>query len=455
MFNRLARDLLLLIPLELPAYYVSTSSGNDTTGDGTAGTPWATISKALATVPLTGNVNVLVDAGTYAEDTGAAGYLNITRTFSDWVNVKPWHAGDAVIITDNASGSYSIRYAGGQKVRFYNVTMQQAGANSEGTVVVNNGGIADFVGCTVTSINYGIYSVVADTCTITASNCTITPKTGATGNVRAVYARSGNGGNQSISLYNCICSGIGTTLVAAIDAGLSHAAGLFNLVIDGGSYTGTSNYAVRTHGGTMVIRNATVTSTSAPALVFGTDGGATYATTGSAYNCTVTCGSSHAMLVGQQCSNVTVDAMNVTGGDYGLVLKHCDSVSVTNSTLINGTTSPLYFKAATNTSVTGCTINSSVNYAVLIQNDVTNVQNLTLTGNTITATGTAKCLFWPDATQDDGGGVCDSNVYDYSASSANLGDVRGTADITTLVALQGAWSGYDNPNNDANSTVFS
>lgn len=62
--------------------YVHSSSGNDTTGDGSSGNPWATIAKAY----LTSGVNVvkLMDAGPHN-----LGTTGTRRTTSEWVVVEP------------------------------------------------------------------------------------------------------------------------------------------------------------------------------------------------------------------------------------------------------------------------------------------------------------------------------------------------------------------------------
>jgi len=57
-------------------YYVSSISGNDTTGSGTITQPWATIGRALtvaATIPDTNQVSIILAAGVYIEN------VNITR----------------------------------------------------------------------------------------------------------------------------------------------------------------------------------------------------------------------------------------------------------------------------------------------------------------------------------------------------------------------------------------
>lgn len=62
--------------------YVNSSTGNDTTGDGSSGNPWATIAKAY----LTSGVNIvkLMDAGPHN-----IGTTGTRRTTSEWVIVEP------------------------------------------------------------------------------------------------------------------------------------------------------------------------------------------------------------------------------------------------------------------------------------------------------------------------------------------------------------------------------
>lgn len=86
-------------------YYVR-KTGNDTTGDGSTGTPWLTIQKALDTVSIAGGHTIYVGAGTYAESASAT-QLSLARTFLAEVIVRP-EAGAAVIITGQAAGAMSI-----------------------------------------------------------------------------------------------------------------------------------------------------------------------------------------------------------------------------------------------------------------------------------------------------------------------------------------------------------
>ena len=151
---------------------------------------------------------------------------------------------------------------------------------------------------------------------------------------------------------------------------------------------------------------------------------------------------------------VDVSDCTVTGGDQGLVFKECTSCEADSMTITAGSANGVLFKAGTSCSITNSTITGTVGDLVRVDLNGANKSSLvTFTGNTVTATGSADIFYWIDATGDDGGSICDSNAYDISGTTGNIGDVYGTADIKTLAALQAAWSTYDVTTNDANSTV--
>jgi hypothetical protein len=77
----------VLIPLTLntdgaglsrTTYYIDCVSGNDTTGDGSNGTPWATVNKALRNA-TTGSIVKFKTAGTYTVDANQSGVNTIAR----------------------------------------------------------------------------------------------------------------------------------------------------------------------------------------------------------------------------------------------------------------------------------------------------------------------------------------------------------------------------------------
>ena len=99
-------------------YYVNASTGNDTTGDGSQGAPWATIGKAFSSVPSNENNTVYIAPGTYdREGTGnqktmESGY---TTTFQAQgpVLVKAYAhtVGTASILRAGGNGSFVFKGA--------------------------------------------------------------------------------------------------------------------------------------------------------------------------------------------------------------------------------------------------------------------------------------------------------------------------------------------------------
>ena len=96
-FNRIEGNILYLFndaAREDVTLYVSLS-GNDTTGNGTASSPYATLSKALSMLPkhLNGkNVNINVASGSYADDVDIRGFsggmLTITGSLGTTVSLR-------------------------------------------------------------------------------------------------------------------------------------------------------------------------------------------------------------------------------------------------------------------------------------------------------------------------------------------------------------------------------
>lgn len=80
--------------------YVATT-GSDATGDGTQAAPYATINKALSTIPKNLNgfwATIMIGAGTYTENVNAAhfgnGYLKFSGNVGDVVTVNKFEMYD-------------------------------------------------------------------------------------------------------------------------------------------------------------------------------------------------------------------------------------------------------------------------------------------------------------------------------------------------------------------------
>lgn len=97
--------------------YVHSSSGNDTTGDGSSGNPWATIAKAYLTATV--NVVKLQDAGPHN-----LGTTGTRRTTDEWVTVEPDSG-----ITPTVLFTTTLTYRC-ERLCFRNVTVTPASTSS-------------------------------------------------------------------------------------------------------------------------------------------------------------------------------------------------------------------------------------------------------------------------------------------------------------------------------------
>lgn len=97
--------------------YVHSSSGNDSTGDGSSGNPWATIAKATTTAGV--NVVKLKNAGPHNLGTSAT-----RKTSSEWVVVEE-DTGISATVVMTTTTTYRV-----ERLCFRGVTVQPAGTTS-------------------------------------------------------------------------------------------------------------------------------------------------------------------------------------------------------------------------------------------------------------------------------------------------------------------------------------
>lgn len=133
-------DLGSSLPARLPMssgsvnYYVNPVSGNDTTGDGTAGAPWKTINKAIASVSTPGAIINVADGTYIIGGTGVANspiYIrdkNHAGTIANPITIKAVNEGQVVIThpTDDVGAFYgsAIWNSSGyriQGIKFYRI----------------------------------------------------------------------------------------------------------------------------------------------------------------------------------------------------------------------------------------------------------------------------------------------------------------------------------------------
>lgn len=461
---RLLQLLLLQRGIAIPKYYIATT-GNDSTGDGTQLNPWATITKALATVPTDEACQIRCASGTYDENTSGLGYLFVNQQFAETVTVMA-DTGANVTITNASGTTYTVRFNSGAKnITFRDVIITPSGAShSNGTIYYLNSAFENltFENCTIEcKSGIGAVQIVASSSTmtnLTFRNSTIRRNSSSSTACRALLAQVGATGYIDVNIINCNIQGTGTTNLPTIEFEGTASGADADILINGGTYTNTSSGAVlESTVGNALLRNAIFSGSTGYGLVIGEEGATTDTCIADVDGCTISSVSSHAVLFGHGSDGSTIDDSNITGGDLGLVFKRTDGCSANNCTIDDGTTGALLFKGATNCSATNCEIsNDSGDCVRVLEDDAdgTDSGDITLTDNTITATGSADIFNWGGDTQDSGGSICDRNTYDISGTSGNLGSVRNDADVEDLTQLQAAWSDYDVTTNDSNSTVI-
>jgi hypothetical protein len=484
-------------------YYV-TKAGNDSTGDGSIGKPWLTLSKAFSVA--TAGKSIGVGDGVYQENTSSTGYWSISLSLADWLTVMPIKGAAGNVTVEASSGTlhntliagtsshlrfkyitfgvlagtrYCFRFnVGANNIDFqfctFSHTTNYALVHAEtGTASLTN---ITFENCTFTST--GTYAGVsiqqtgAGTCSFVFTNCTHTASGGNTLWLGSVGSVTMNGcshtltGSTSPCIFITALAGtltlVNTTVNCAAGGGGGYAirgdiagctVNLTNVTVN---QTGASD-GVNLNGGTITISGGTFTQTNNyKCLCLGVDGTSGNATTisVSGLTCNKAGGTIHAVAIGAGCTGtVTNLTVPTPTGDYGLVIKENANVSLTYSHIDSGTAAALYLKGATSPVVTNNTLNGisggvALQMAVGDTGDKTsgaNIQN-----NNLTAAGTSNLFNW-QTTGDNGSNVCDYNTYAISGGG-NYGTVRASSGITTIAGLRAAWSGYTNPNNDANST---
>ena len=226
-----------------------------------------------------------------------------------------------------------------------------------------------------------------------------------------------------------------------------------NMII---SNTGAPGNAVRFVNATdTTLQNSTVSNTGgASAILVGMDGD-----TGGdpntvlLKNLLVDAGTSHGITFGHGCINCVADGLTITGSaDYGLIAKHCAGVEFKNCDIASGTSAALYFKGATTPNAHHNILRAAAGYGFKMarSDDTTKCSDWILQYNQFIISGSGKSLTIGNDLHDEGGGVCDYNIY---KNNSGLGIVRNDADVANLAELQAAWEDYDVTTNDAHSTV--
>lgn len=481
-------------------YYVRTD-GNDTTGDGSTGTPWATLTKALGAtgVPTPGGHTLWVGSGTYAEND----YLTIGRFFLAEVIVRSESGNPADVIIRGSSNATYNTFIQSNNLTIRDVTLARRVATNASAVRIHSGVNLKFINCIIQPTTSADTNVLFDASVqntytmsgVTFQDCVFNATAGRSLNLVCNATSTMTG----IVVQNCTMTAGTYAIYASLNIG--------TISIAGGTYAATSNYALYARqvgaltitGGTftssanaaivvdpnavamsaVTISGATVTApastglsltgpitalaisggtySAAAAISIGVDGVGTAAIAGTVSGVNVASTTSHNLLIGGGCDGITVNSCTLSGGDNTLVLKECTNVTVTNNTL-SGNGVGINCKGATSLTITNnrLTYTTTAGYAFQVQADTTpdpdvKCQNVTFIHNTITVSNAADALLWGDDDDDAGGGVCDYNVYRIIPNGV-WGSVRGTT-VSSLAELRAAWDTYENPGNDEHSRV--
>lgn len=416
------------------ANYFVRKTGNDTTGDGSTGNPWLTISKAYSVV-VSGDT-VKVGAGTYAESTGGVGYLSLTRDFASLgITIESESGLNDVIITGTSGNHNTLPSGTTRYTTFRNVTF-----------ACRVGSLYAF------AVNATIFGGLQ---TFTFENCLFTADIGTTSYPLYLLATN-SGGTLNYTFTGCTFDQPGSVPVAAIEF----------LAAQTNTYTFSFNNCIVNAPATRAIRielagaptlninggKWTAGGVGKICLMIGKDGstgnGITGGTIQSAeFYCTV----SHTVLLGAGCNNLIFRNNRVRGGDHAIVMKKCLNCQVISNEAFGGTHDVVLLKGATSSIFRGNTVIVTGTNAAAISNydgDAT----FTTSGSTvednrlITSHAQAMAIEW-HASGDSGGNVVNRNTYD--VRSGNYGTVLGSASIASLAALRTAWASYATAGNDS------
>jgi parallel beta-helix repeat protein len=393
----------------MTTYYVR-KTGNDSTGDGSTGSPWLTINKAITTVSLAGGHTILVGAGEYAETSGS-GYLNFARTFLNWVEIAPESGLQDVIIHGDGTGNRSIVLnETSQYIKFTNIDFSLA-----------------YVA------NYAIF-MLGNTNYININHCKIPVGTGNTVTASAIYANSNSyNGINDITIDSNVITGTN-----AVGSGINLA-------------TTTQRAMAR-----IAITNNLITTSTYYGIIVGQD--TANASLKTITNLTITGNSinivgSHALILGCGVVSGNVANNNISGGQYGIILKENTGCTVTGNYAVGGSMSSLLFKGANNSTVSNNKFlnTTALGHVIGVRIGETGSKS---SGNSFTnnicVSGNPADLFSWDADGDNGSNVCDYNTY----KAQTWGAILGTT-ITSLATLRAAWSEYGDGSNDSHSRLYS
>lgn len=433
----------------MATYYVRTT-GNDTTGDGSTGAPWASLHKALATVSLAGGHTILVGDGTYTENSGS-GYLNCSRSFSATVAITPEGGANGDVTVTNASGTQTVLFGSCGNLTFNRIKFLAA-SSSVLRLMRHNGNVTNlaFTYCTFTVVanssqvnkcySDGTFAASSVNTGLSFSNCT--------------FQQSGTDFCDGLAL---IRTDSGVTL-----SGVTVTNCTFNMTRRGVQLEGVQNLVFT---GNRVL--CTATNGSSTPLALGTDNALTTVASGVASSGTITGNifstvNGHGVMLGAGISSCIFRANVVIGGNnasagQGLVIKEGSNISATDNLVFGGYLSGIYIKGAQSAVVErNVCVNLYANSPALrVEANLTDAGGANFTAATIrhnrfvTLAGSAISYNSTGTGETGASSVVDYNVHDVRSGST-WGNVRGTT-VSSLATVQAAWSGYGDGTNSSHS----
>lgn len=468
----------------MTVYYVR-KDGNDTTGNGSTETPYLTINRAIngAAPKIAAGDTLVVGVGTYAEDlSGGAGYFTFPA-YASLVTIRgeSGAASDVIISGINGTGTLNV-YIIYPNIKLQDLTVQGyngkavalyvSASNFQATnVVISN---VNNIGCRITgaeaisniSFTDCVFSTTGafqllfmnPTAGKTITGLTFTRCTALALETNTYAVQIGSAGNNTdlvnVTFNECIIGSARTSSYQSMSIN-----GVTNLELINCSVIQTGGYdnILTTKANGVTITGGLYKASASHALAIGTD---EVATANTFQNCVIDGAvidgtpHAHSLLIGYGGDGAIIRNCTIYGGDYGLVIKHCDGVTATNNNIMGGSAAGLYFKAATNAHVSGGSITTSAGHCVELSYGDANAKSAgcDLTGVTITALGTADIFLWYGDEHDLGGGIVDSNCYK-PRTAKKFGLVRADTSVLTIEELRAAWADYDITTNDSHSWV--
>lgn len=429
----------------MATYYVRTT-GDDTTGDGSTGTPWKTVSKAILTVSLAGGHTINVGDGTYAESTSGLHYLYCNRTFAAEVIIQAENGIAAnVILQGETSTTFCLRFGGAAAYyTFKNISVLAQNATVTSAAKSQDAG-ADhikFSGCVLSvEANNGYCGIWSTITNPTFDGCTF-QQTGANIVTGLLFQNT----TTNLVINNCTSSltGQGVVLTAAnTNTTITNC----NFYTSGSGICGQFDRCTN-----LTITNCDWHSVGATgvALRVGSDGAGNANTNIVITGGTCISDASHGLLIGGNTDGFRVSGVRVQGSNQGIVLKNASNGLVENCVSSHSGGQGLYGKGATNCTFSNCIDYALGGYGIGIENSGALLSTgCSWSHVTIYASGSAGCLLCSTSGLG-AGNIVDYNIY-YPNGTARLGTVRANSSIPTLDSVRVAWSGYGYGNNDRHS----